>query len=212
MSNPDPGQHAPIGILCALPEERALLLDALTGMTDLSDDALTAHLGRLDEQPVVIAEAGVGKVAAAVSATLLLERHACTALMLSGVAGGLRDDLAIGDIVVARRVVDVDYGRSSDDGLVVYQPGSLPLPHVVPAPGYDLPVALLAVASERLGQLDSVVTFGTIRLWRCVPRLQQDPRPTGPDMVGLSHRDGRRRRLRCGHALRCALADRARPE
>ena len=37
---------------------------------------------------------GVGKVRAAVTATLLVERLGCRALVLSGVAGGLSEDAA----------------------------------------------------------------------------------------------------------------------
>ncbi|MFV2063416.1 MAG: 5'-methylthioadenosine/S-adenosylhomocysteine nucleosidase [Chloroflexota bacterium] len=162
MPNSDEGDHAPIGFLCAMPEERALLLDALVAPTDLSDDVLRAHLGRLDGCPIVLAEAGVGKVEAATSATLLLERHGCGALILSGVAGGLDAALGIGDLVVATRVVDVDYGRATDEGRVLYQPGTLPLPHIVGEPGYQLPVEIEDLVRERLDELEAAATLGTI--------------------------------------------------
>ena len=162
MDNPDAGEHAPIGILCAMPEERALLSDALTDQVDLSDLTLTAHRGLLDGHATIVAEAGVGKVAAAASATLLLERHACASLLLSGVAGGLSPALAIGDLVIATRVVDVDYGRSTDAGLVVYQPGSLPLAHLEPAPGYELPAKTQRRIREHLDRLGLHATMGTV--------------------------------------------------
>jgi adenosylhomocysteine nucleosidase len=38
---------------------------------------------------VVLVEAGIGKVNAALVATLLLDRFGCDGLILSGVAGGL---------------------------------------------------------------------------------------------------------------------------
>ena len=62
-----------------------------------------------------MAAAGVGKVRPRRTATLLVERLGCRALVLSGVAGGLDDALAIGDIVIADRIVDIDYGRLTDE-------------------------------------------------------------------------------------------------
>jgi adenosylhomocysteine nucleosidase len=53
----------------------------------------------------------------------------------------------VGDIVIGRRVVDVDYGRVTNSGRVVYRPGTLPFAHIRPDPGYDM-AAGLATAIE----------------------------------------------------------------
>ncbi len=158
MSTPD----APIGILCALPQEQALLVAAMGEPPPLSGDAIEARRGTLDGRAVVIAASGVGKVRAAVTATLLVERFRCRALVLSGVAGGLSEDAHIGDLVVADRVIDVDYGRLTPEGRIVYQPGVLPIPEEKPDPGYLLPQPLLARVRERLDELEPDVTLGTI--------------------------------------------------
>ncbi len=158
MTSPD----APIGILCALPEEQALLVAALGDPHPLPGVGLEARRGQLGDHAVVVAAAGVGKVKAAAAATLLVERLGCRALMLSGVAGGLGEDLAIGDIVIADRVIDIDYGRVTDEGRIVYQPGTLPLPEVKPDPGYRLPLATADRVRERLAAIDLEATLGTI--------------------------------------------------
>ncbi len=152
----------PVGILCALAEEQALLVEALGDPPPLPGAGLEARRGQLDGRDVVVAASGVGKVKAASTATLLVERFGCRALMLSGVAGGLGDELAIGDIVIADRVIDVDYGRITDAGRIVYQPGTLPLPEVKPDPGYRLPVASISRVRERLGAAGLVATLGTV--------------------------------------------------
>ena len=138
------GQEAgsPIGILCALPQEQELLVEALGDAAPLPGRGLEARRGRLGDHDVVVAAAGVGKVRAASTATLMIERLGCRALVLSGVARGLGTTLGIGDIVVATRVVDIDYGRVTDDGRLNYQPGTLPLPGIGPEPGYQLPADL----------------------------------------------------------------------
>jgi adenosylhomocysteine nucleosidase len=153
---------APIGILCALPQEQALLVAELGHPPRLPGPALEARRGLLDGREVIVAAAGVGKVRAAATATLLAERHGCRALVLSGVAGGLGDVLGIGDLVVAERVIDVDYGRITDEGRIVYQPGTLPVPEVRPEPGYDLPVPLAARVRAGLDEAGIVASMGTI--------------------------------------------------
>lgn len=152
----------PIGILCAMEEEQALLVAALGDPPALPGAGLEARRGRLDGRDVVVAAAGVGKVRAATTATLLLERLGCRALILSGVAGGLSASLSIGDLVIADRVVDIDYGRISDSGRLVYQPGTLPLPGVAPDPGYELPADLRARVETRLAEAGLSATLGLV--------------------------------------------------
>ncbi len=152
----------PIGILCALAEEQALLIEALGDPSPLPGAGLEARRGQLDGREVVVAASGVGKVKAASTATLLVERFGCRALMLTGVAGGLDKALAIGAIVVADRVIDIDYGRITDAGRIIYQPGTLPLPEVRPDPGYRLPTTSISRILETLDASGSVATLGTI--------------------------------------------------
>jgi len=151
-----------IGILCALPEEQTLLVEAIGDPPPLPGTGLEARRGQLDGREVVIAAAGVGKVRAAATATLLVERLGCRALVLSGVAGGLGETLSIGDIVIADHVIDVDYGRVTDEGRIVYQPGTLPIPEVRPDPGYRLDVATATRVRERLASSGVNATLGTI--------------------------------------------------
>jgi adenosylhomocysteine nucleosidase len=152
----------PIGILCALTQEQALLVAAMGEPPALPGGGIEARRGMLDGRAVVIAASGVGKVRAAIAASLLVERFGCRALVLSGVAGGLGTELGIGDIVVADRVIDIDYGRLTPEGRVVYQPGTLPVPEVKPEPGYVLPASLRDAVQERLAASPSQATLGTI--------------------------------------------------
>lgn len=152
----------PIGIMCALPQEQELLVAAIGDPAPLADPGIEARQGVLDGHAVVIAAAGVGKVPAAITATLLVERLGCRALVLSGVAGGLTEDAQIGDIVIAERLIDVDYGRLTPEGRIVYQPGVLPIPEEKPNPGYRLSDALVERVRARLAEVGSAATLGTI--------------------------------------------------
>ena len=153
---------APIGILCALPQEQELLVAEMGDPPPLLGTAIKARRGHLDGRDVVIAASGVGKVKAAVAATLLVERLGCRALVLSGVAGGLSEDAHIGDIVIADRLIDVDYGRLTPEGRIIYQPGVLPIPEEKPDPGYRVPETLLERVRMRLEASGLEATLGTI--------------------------------------------------
>lgn len=138
------------------------MVEAMGAPPPLPGLGLEARRGQLDGHDVVVAAAGVGKVNAAVTATLLVERLSCRALVLSGVAGGLTQELHLGDLVIADRVIDVDYGRLTDGGRILYQPGTYPLPGIRPDPGYRLPDALGARVRARLAAGDIEAAVGTI--------------------------------------------------
>ena len=153
---------APIGILCAMPQEQELLVAEMGDPPPLPGTTVEARRGQLDGREVVISAAGVGKVRAAVAATLLVERFGCRALVLSGVAGGLGTKLGIGDLVIAERVIDIDYGRLTPEGRIIYQPGTLPIPEEKPEPGYYVSETLLARIRERLEASHLDAALGTI--------------------------------------------------
>jgi adenosylhomocysteine nucleosidase len=140
MTDPD----RPLGILCAMPEEMALLADALKGRSDGERAGVPFASGVLDGRAVVLAESGIGKVAAALAATLLFERFGCGALIFSGVAGGLDPALGIGDIVVAERLIQHDYGAVVGDAHVAFRAGSFPIGTPREDPAFACDAALLA--------------------------------------------------------------------
>ncbi|MCK9689562.1 5'-methylthioadenosine/adenosylhomocysteine nucleosidase [Comamonadaceae bacterium BS-T2-15] len=66
------------------------------------------HIGRLDGHDVVLVRCGIGKVAAATTAAVLLDAFDARALLFTGVAGGLGDGVRVGDIVVATTLLQHD--------------------------------------------------------------------------------------------------------
>jgi adenosylhomocysteine nucleosidase len=74
--------------------------------------------GTIDGTHVVTARVGVGKVNAAVAATLLLDHFSPTAVILSGTAGAVDPDLNPGDVVVGTAVGHHDFGAVTADGFV----------------------------------------------------------------------------------------------
>ncbi len=135
---------APIGILCALPEELRLYREEVDQAESSDHGGISVVRGTLAGRRVVLAESGIGKVNAASAATILVERYGCDRLLLSGVAGAVDPALSIGDVVVGTRVAQHDYGRMGDDGIVAYQPGGMPFPGASDTVGWPLRADLLA--------------------------------------------------------------------
>lgn len=133
----------PLGLISAIPQELAHFGAELEIDSTREIGGIAFRIARLDGLPLVVAEAGLGKVNAAVVSTLLLAEFGCRGLVFSGVAGGLDPALAVGDVVLGRRLVCHDYGRLSERRIVPYQPGNMPLPGFPETHGYDLPEELL---------------------------------------------------------------------
>jgi adenosylhomocysteine nucleosidase len=146
-------QTRPLGLICAIPEEIEEFANIFqpTGMTDVAGFRFQA--GHLDGAPVMLVEAGIGKVNAALVATLLLSRFQARGLLFSGVAGGLDPALHVGDVVIADMLIQHDYGALTAERLKPYQPGVPPLPGFDERVGYPLPADLrtrVAAALEGL--------------------------------------------------------------
>src|SRR3954463_8357274 len=137
-------ERIPLGIICAMPEEIAALLGDMTQIERHQLAGREVLTGQLFGRPVAMIESGIGKVAAAMTATLLLDGLKCRAIVMSGVAGGIDPDLAIGDLVVAQRLVQHDYGRLQAEGFTPFQPGIPPFGPGRPDFGFDLPDDLIA--------------------------------------------------------------------
>lgn len=90
------------------------------------------EIGRLPDSPwqVAVSELGVGAERAAALATQLIEWLHPQAVFFVGVAGSLKDDIAIGDVVVGTQVYEIHSGKQTDDGFKV-RPKALPSSHAL---------------------------------------------------------------------------------
>ena len=99
---------APTAILSALAEEQQGLIEQLADAQLVRRAGRDFWLGSLHGQHVVLALSRIGKVAAASTATTLIEAFGAQRIVFTGVAGGLGTDVHIGDLVVASGFVQHD--------------------------------------------------------------------------------------------------------
>jgi adenosylhomocysteine nucleosidase len=99
-------------ILSALAEEQQGLLDLLQRPQCVTRAGREFWLGELHGQPVVLALSRIGKVAAATTATTLIEAFGARRLVFTGVAGGVGPGVQVGDVVVATEFVQHDMDAS----------------------------------------------------------------------------------------------------
>lgn len=97
-----------IGIMAAMHEELKRIVTMLEDVIEEKVGHKTVYLGLLNQQQVVVVFSGWGKVAAATTSTMLIERYTITQLVFTGVAGGIPAHLNIGDIVIGSSFVQHD--------------------------------------------------------------------------------------------------------
>lgn len=97
------------GIIGAMDPEIDALVAAMEDAVQEQAAGLTFHRGRIAGHNVVVVRCGVGKVCAALCAQLLIDRYQVGCLVSTGIAGGLKPGMAIGDFVVADDAVQHDF-------------------------------------------------------------------------------------------------------
>lgn len=112
------------GILGAMPQEVGLMTRSMEVTRTVEAGMRTFYEGKWAGQEVVVALSRIGKVSAAVTTSLMIERFQATRVIFTGVAGALDPVLRVGDVVVADRLVQHDMDASP---LPAFQRFEIPL-------------------------------------------------------------------------------------
>ena len=97
-----------IGILGAMAQEIDEVKALLENKTVVNIGNREFVVGKINGIACVVAFSKWGKVAATITATLMVQEFGVTELIFSGTAGALADGLKVGDIVIAKRLVQHD--------------------------------------------------------------------------------------------------------
>ncbi|SAK63312.1 5'-methylthioadenosine/S-adenosylhomocysteine nucleosidase [Caballeronia hypogeia] len=104
-----------LGIMAALPQELGDLIEQMRAAGQVRTVTLGAreyYVGDAHGVPAVVTLARIGKVAAAATVSALIHVFEADAVVFTGVAGGVRADVQVGDIVVADALLQHDLDAS----------------------------------------------------------------------------------------------------
>ena len=98
-----------IGIIGAMEEEVSGLKESMAEVRTEIRAGMTFYEGKLAGKDAVVVCSGIGKVNAAACAQILADRWQVDAIMNTGIAGSLREEVGIGDIVLSVDAVQHDF-------------------------------------------------------------------------------------------------------
>ena len=101
-----------IALISAMHEELAAVLARMPDEQKVDVAGREFWVGHWHGHDVVAVLSRIGKVAAATTATTLIERFGVTHMVFTGVAGGLASHVSVGDVVVARDFMQHDMDAS----------------------------------------------------------------------------------------------------
>ncbi|MDR2660769.1 MAG: 5'-methylthioadenosine/adenosylhomocysteine nucleosidase [Lactobacillaceae bacterium] len=111
-----------IGIITPMEEEKRRIVEKLSINSEAEYAGQIFTEGFYQNNDVILTESGIGKVQAALAATLLIEKYNIDLLINTGSAGALNQDLEVGDTVIGTTTAYHD----ADNTAFGYQYGQMP--------------------------------------------------------------------------------------
>ncbi|ARI76982.1 5'-methylthioadenosine/S-adenosylhomocysteine nucleosidase [Halobacillus mangrovi] len=146
-----------IGIIGAMDEEIELLQSKMEHTTQQEIAGVLFIEGTLHGKSVVLLKSGIGKVNAAMSATILHERFNIDSVINTGSAGGFAKDLEVGDVVISNLVTHHDV----DVTAFQYEYGQVPgMPSMYPADETLIEQAMAAVEKTNAKAKRGIIATG----------------------------------------------------
>ena len=98
-----------IGIIAAMTEEIESIKKLIKDISVKTIYELEFITGKINEKDIVLVKCGVGKVNAARTTQILIDNYDIKYVINVGTAGGLKEEIDIGDIVIAEKLVQHDF-------------------------------------------------------------------------------------------------------
>ncbi|MBO0994021.1 5'-methylthioadenosine/S-adenosylhomocysteine nucleosidase [Bacillus sp. SD088] len=140
-----------ISIIGAMEEEVSILRKQ---MVDIKTEIVANcefTVGKIEDKQVILLKSGIGKVNAAMSTSILLERFKPDIVINTGSAGGYHPDLNIGDLVISTEVRHHDV----DATIFGYEYGQVPqMPPAFKADAFLVEKAVRA--AEKIDEIQTV--------------------------------------------------------
>ncbi len=137
-----------IAIIGAMEEEVTILRDHMTEKTVETIAGCEYTSGKMNGKDVILLRSGIGKVNAAMSTTILLEKYKPEYVVNTGSAGGYNPNLNVGDVVISSEVRHHDV----DVTAFGYEYGQVPqLP-----PAFEANHELVKIAEEAAREIEGI--------------------------------------------------------
>ncbi len=137
-----------IGIIGAMDIEVDSLKEAADVKEIVEIAGMEYNIGIMGDKHVVIVKCGMGKVNAGICANTLINDFGCNAIINTGVAGSLDDQMDIGDIVVSTDAVQHDF----DTTYIGFEKGEIPYTGLF---AFKADEKLIDTAVKAINSLDS---------------------------------------------------------
>ncbi|KTT83553.1 5'-methylthioadenosine/adenosylhomocysteine nucleosidase [Mammaliicoccus sciuri] len=135
-----------IGIIGAMEEEVKILKSSIENRETIQIAHVIFYKGNIEDKQVVLAQSGIGKVNAAITATLLINEFKPDLIINTGSAGSVDSELNIGDIIISNKVYYHDVNATAFG----YKLGQVPsMPEF-----YETDKELIDLAKSSIEQLD----------------------------------------------------------
>jgi adenosylhomocysteine nucleosidase len=144
-----------LGIISALQQEQEGLVQAMEGPATVIHGMRDYAVGRLWGIDAVCVLSRIGKVAAAMTATMLVEKFEVTHILFTGVAGSGDAGVHVGDIVIGETLVQHDMDASP-----LFPPFEVPLTGLAHFPADSRMSARLAGAAHDFVDSDFLEVIG----------------------------------------------------
>lgn len=90
-----------IGIIGAMDEEVNAIIEKMTNVESKEKAGMTFNKGTLEGKETVVVRSGIGKVNAGLCTQILVDDYKIDAVINTGIAGSLKNQIDIGDIVLS---------------------------------------------------------------------------------------------------------------
>ena len=133
-----------IGIIGAMEQEVAKIKEKMQDVTITSRARMDFYEGTLEGKKVVVVRSGIGKVNAGMCTQILADVFGVEAVINTGIAGSLNNDVNIGDIVLSTDVLHHDMDATAFG----YPLGEVPRMDILAFPADEKLIRLAVEANE----------------------------------------------------------------
>lgn len=98
-----------IGIVCAMKVEKIAIEEKMTNKKQETIYNLPFIIGKIENTECILVQSGIGKVNAARTTQILIDKFKPEAIINAGVGGSINPELNIGDVVISKKIFQHDF-------------------------------------------------------------------------------------------------------